>query len=96
MVLELSTQSAFPDQIVKDIVKAALKSEAAMARLRYEQFAKECQTFEQKFRMATEQFLAEFDAGKLGDAEEYFDWFAAARGRAVWLQKAQVLNEVAA
>ncbi|MBI5303672.1 MAG: hypothetical protein HY868_16165 [Chloroflexi bacterium] len=96
MVLELSTQSPFPDHIVKDIVKAALKSEAVMARLRYEQFAKECQSFEQRFQMTTDQFLAEFDAGKLGDAEEYFDWFAAARGRAVWMQKAQVLIEVAA
>jgi hypothetical protein len=95
MVLELSTQSPIPDQIVKDIVRAALKSEAIMARLRYEQFARECQTFEQRFRMTTEQFLAEFDAGKLGDDEEYFNWFAAARGRAVWMQKAQVLDEVA-
>lgn len=66
-----------------------------MARLRYEQFARECQNFEQKFRMTTDQFLAEFDAGKLGDDEEYFNWFAAARGRVVWMQKAQVLDEVA-
>jgi hypothetical protein len=77
-------------------VKAALRNEAEMARFRHEQFAKECQTFEQKFRMTTAQFLAEFDAGKLGDAEEYFDWFAAARGREVWEQKSKVLGEVAA
>ncbi len=95
MVLELSTRSQFPDQIVKDIVKAALRNETEMARFRYEQFAKECQTFEQKFRMGTDEFLTKFDAGELGDAEEYLDWFASARGREVWRQKAEVLGGVA-
>lgn len=95
MVLELSTQSQFPDQVVRDIVRVALKSEAAMAHLRYEQFANECQTFEQRFRITTEEFRVKFEAGELGDAKEYFDWFAAARGRDVWLQKSQVLDEVA-
>jgi hypothetical protein len=46
--------------------------------------------------MTTEDFLAKFERGELGDAEEYFDWFAATRGREVWKQKASVLGEVAA
>jgi hypothetical protein len=96
MVIELSARTQFPDQMVKDIVHAALRNEAALARFRYEQFAKECQLFEQKYRMATDEFLVKFDAGELGDDAEYFDWFAFARGRNVWRQKAQVLGEVAA
>ena len=95
MVLELSTRSQFPDHIVKDIVKAALKHEAEMARFRYEQFTNECQTFEQKFRMGTDEFLKKFEAGDLGDAEEYLDWFSSARGREVWRQKAEVLDGIA-
>jgi hypothetical protein len=96
MVFELSTRSQFPEQTVKNIVKAALQNEALMARFRYEQFVNECQRFEQKYRMATEEFLTRFEAGELGDAEEFFDWFASARGRDVWEQKAQVLGEVTA
>ncbi len=96
MTLELSAPSRFPDQIVKDIVNAALRNEAELARFRFEQFAKECQTFEQRFQMPTDQFLARFNAGELGDGEEYFDWFAAARGREIWKQKSEVLGEVAA
>ena len=95
MVLELSTRSQFPDQIVKDIVKAALRNEAEMAHFRYEQFTKECQVFEQKFGVGTDDFLTKFEAGELGDLEEYLDWFASARGRQVWRQKAEVLGEVA-
>ncbi len=95
MVLELSTKK-FPEKIVRDVVQAALRNEAELARFRLEQFAKECAAFEQKFGMATAEFLKKFDAGELGDAEEYFDWFASARGREVWKQKAEVLAEVAA
>lgn len=94
MVLELSTRLQVPEQVVKDIIKAALKNETEMARFRYDQFAKECQVFEQKFQISTEEFLKKFDAGDLGDAEEYLDWFASARGREVWRQKAEVLAGV--
>jgi len=96
MILELATQSKFPEQVVKDIVQAALRNEAEMARLRYEQFTKECLAFEQQFQITTEQFLTQYEAGELGDAEEYIDWFASARGRQVWQQKATVLGEVVA
>ena len=96
MVLQLSTQSQFPDKIVQEIVRAALRNEAELARFRFEQFTKECQAFEQKFRMTTEVFGKKFEAGELGDAEQYFDWHAAARGREVWKQKSKVLDEVAA
>lgn len=96
MAFQIAVKSQFPDQIVKEIVQTALRNQAELARFRYDQFAKECQTFERRFRMTTEDFLTKFDAGELGDAEEYFDWFAAARGREVWRQKASVLGEVAA
>jgi hypothetical protein len=96
MVLQLSTHSQFPDKVVQEIVQAALKNEAELARFRYEQFVKECQSFEQKFHMTTEEFGRKFDAGELGDAEEFFDWYAAARGSQVWKQKADVLGEVVA
>ncbi|MBI3737962.1 MAG: hypothetical protein HY258_02830 [Chloroflexi bacterium] len=95
MVLQIP-QSRFPDQIVKQVVQIALRNEAELARFRYEQFAKECRDLEQRFGIATEVFLAKFEAGELDDSEEYFDWFAAARGRVLWKQKAEVLAEVAA
>jgi hypothetical protein len=95
MTLELAVKSQFPDQLVRDTVKSALRNQAELARFRHEQFARECQNFEHKFNLTTEEFVAKFDAGEMGDAEDYFDWFAAARGRAVWKQKASILGEVA-
>ena len=39
-----------------------------------------CQKFEQKYGMTSDEFLLKFESGELGDAPDYFDWFAAKRG----------------
>ena len=91
MTVELAIKAPTADHVVKDIVRDALMNEAKLARFRYEQFQRECATFEQQFNMPSDEFLQRFDAGEMGDDEVYFDWFAAVRGRNVWQQKAQVL-----
>ncbi len=94
MVLQLP-KSDFPDSVVQDIVKSALRDQAHLARLRLEQFENECSAFERKFSMNSADFSRKFESGELGDSEEWFDWFAAVRGREVWKVKAEVLDEVA-
>ena len=96
MTIELAVKSHLAESVVKEIVQAALQSQAELARFRYEQFLKECAAFEHRFHMQSDDFLRRFDAGELGYSEDYFDWFAAVRGRNVWEQKAKVLTEVAA
>lgn len=94
MLLELP-KTEYSEKIVEDVIKAALRDQANVARLRYEQFQNECRAFEARFQMTTDDFAARFDKGELGDEEEWFDWFAARRGREVWRIKARVLGEVA-
>ncbi|MBI1801320.1 MAG: hypothetical protein HYR71_06800 [Chloroflexi bacterium] len=94
MSVELIVKSTADDQLVRSIVRSALDSQAEIARLRYEQFQKDCVQFETRFQMSSEEFVRQFDSGTLGDAADYFDWYAAVRGRDVWRQKAQVLAEV--
>ena len=94
MLLELP-KSEFPEKVVEDVVMAALRDQAHLARLRLVQFQNECRAFEERFQMTTDDFAARFEAGELGDNEEWFDWFAARRGRELWRVKALVLDEVA-
>lgn len=94
MLLELP-KTEYPEQVVHDVVKSALRDQANVARLRFEQFQNECRAFEVRFQMTTDDFAARFDSGDLGDDEEWFDWFAARRGREVWRLRATVLDEVA-
>jgi hypothetical protein len=44
--------------------------------------------------MTTERCLEAFEAGELGDEEEYFDWYAAAQGRLSWDERRRNLDEV--
>jgi len=36
-----------------------------------------CQQFEKKYGMTSDEFLLKFESGKLDDAQDFFDWFAA-------------------
>lgn len=95
MTIELPP-TKYPENVVRDVVQAALRDQANLARLRAAQFANECRAFEERFRMSTEAFVEKFETGELGDDEVWFHWFASARGREVWSVKTKVLNEVTA
>ena len=95
MTIELP-KTKFSEQVVQDVVHAALRDQANLARLRAAQFASECRAFEERFHMTTDEFTKKFEAGELGDDEAWFDWYASARGLKIWKVKAQVLGEVAA
>jgi len=41
--------------------------------------------------MRTEEFLEQFEAGTLGDQQEWFDWYAAAQGKKIWGRKYDIL-----
>ena len=48
MTIELP-KTKFPEQVVEDVIRAALRDEANLARLRADRFANECRTFEERF-----------------------------------------------
>jgi hypothetical protein len=43
-------------------------------------FEKACRSFELEYHMSSDEFMRRFEAGELGDAAAYFDWYAAKRG----------------
>ncbi len=49
MVLQI--KSHYPDNVVEEVVKGALRDQANLARLRLEQFHNECRAFEDRFKM---------------------------------------------
>ncbi len=57
-------------------------------------FDKECGQFEIRYRMDSEQFLTKFESGELGDDAEWFDWYAAVRGKKIWETKYKILEDV--
>ncbi len=49
-------------------------SQVAKYRSNIDQINRELEQFENKYNMSSELFYREFEAGKLGDEGDYFEW----------------------
>lgn len=95
MNLALKTDnSQYEKGSIRNAVSFALNSAAAQARLRYKHYSDICTTFEKKHKLTTAKFMEEFDAGTLGDEQDFFDWYAAARGLNLWRERYEILSGV--
>ena len=95
MVISLRLQHPeFPEPEVSETVNYALRKEAEQARLRRDYYAEQCHAFETKHEMSSDEFQAKFDAGTLGDAGEWFDWYAMKRGFNLWDRRFSILSGV--
>ena len=56
------------------IVKSGIVLKEKLLSIKAANYLKRLNGFERKHKMKSEQFSKEFDAGKLGDAAEWFDW----------------------
>jgi len=79
---------------IRNAVSFALNSAASNARQRYEHYAGICKKFEKKHKMTSAKSTEQFDAGKLSDEQEFFDWYAAARGLNLWRERYEILSGV--
>ena len=96
MILSLKiTPSDLPEEEVRDAVDYALRAEAEQARVRRDYLQRACLDFEAAHHMSSDEFMARFEAGELGDEVEYLDWYAAKRGLDLWQHRYDVLGQVA-
>lgn len=65
-------------------IKISLKREYALYSNAMAFYKKALQEFEQKYQLSTKTFLKRFEAGKLGDEADYFEWYAFTKLLARW------------
>ena len=82
-------QPEFSASEVRDAVDHAIRAET-----RRDYYEETCRTFEQEYTMSSDEFLARFEAGDLGDDAAYFDWYAAKRGFDLWEKHYRILSGV--
>ncbi len=85
------TPEGYDDQEVAEVIAESISSHLEFAQRRLATYQARCVAFEQQHEMSTEQFLERFDAGSLGDQQEWFDWYAAAQGKCLWSRKHDIL-----
>ncbi len=95
MNLSVRTKSSrYEKGNIRNAVSFALNSAAANARQRFEHYAGICKRFEKKHKLTSVKFVEQFETGTLGDEQEFFDWYAAARGLMLWRERYEILSGV--
>lgn len=94
MGITLSLSSKHSHDETKLILDEALEKQMDFAHTRFMKFDKECKKFESEYEMSSNQFLSRFESGELGDDLQWFDWYAALRGRMLWEKKHKILSEI--
>ena len=95
MNLALKTEnSQYEKGSVRNAVSFALNNAAVQARQRSEHYSGICKAFEKKYKLTSAKFMEKFDAGVLGDDQEFFDWYAAVRGLGLWRERYEILSGV--
>jgi hypothetical protein len=89
-----TTQTTFDLSDVRLALQAALSREVILARSRLKAYERTCREFEEQFNITSDQFLTDFEAGRLGDDQEYFDWYAAKRAFDLWDRRTKILGGV--
>lgn len=91
MVYQYNTPEGYEDHEIAAVIAESIVSHLAFAQRRLAAYHASCATFEQRHGMRTEEFLEQFEAGALGDQQEWFDWYAAAQGKKIWGRKYDIL-----
>jgi len=91
MPYEYNTLEGYPEEEIKEVIDESIASRLEFAQRRLAAYQASCTTFEQRYGMSTQEFLEKFEAGTLGDQQEWFDWYAAAEGQKIWSRKHDIL-----
>lgn len=89
-----TSESRYKKGSIRNAVSFALNSAASHAQQRFEHYSTVCKNFEKKYKMTSAKFIEKFEAGTLGDEQEYFDWYAAVRGLNLWRERYEILSRV--
>ena len=75
----------------RTFIGEAIEKRIDYIQIRMNKFKNECRQFEERFKMKSEDFIKKFEAGELDDDVQWFDWYAAYRGRELWQKKNEIL-----
>ena len=91
MHYQYNIPEGYEEEEITAVLAESIASHLEFAQRRLATYQASCATFEQRHGMSTEVFLDQFDAGVLGDQQEWFDWYAAAQGKKIWDRKYDIL-----
>ena len=94
MAYSYHVPEGYEEDEINAVIAESIVSHLDFAQRRLSAYQVHCSEFEQRHGMSTEEFLARFEAGSLGDQQEWFDWYAAAKGKKIWHRKRDILAQL--
>jgi len=76
------------------VVKSGLAIEENILKISLEEYKKDLETFERKYRMSSEIFIRKFESGDLGDDAKWFDFLFAYRAYEHVRKKLKLIEEI--
>lgn len=73
-------------------VKEAVSRELEIGNFALMRYSLKLSKLEKKYGMNTEKFVQKFEEGKLGDGQDYFEWFALFKAKRHWEEKMKQLQ----
>lgn len=84
-------KEVFPEADIEDTIKDSFNREIEVAKFKLDRYTRICENFEEKYKMTSDEFLFQYEGGKLNEDDDFFDWYAAKRGVEIWNKKYQIL-----
>jgi len=73
MAYSYHVPEGYEEDEINAVIAESIVSHLDFAQRRLSAYQVHCSEFEQRHGMSTEEFLARFEAGSLGDQQEWFD-----------------------
>jgi len=94
MTLNVDIKGDFTLQEVSEVIREALAYNERIAKYKIKRYSDICENFENKYGMSSDLFMEKFDSGELGDASDFFDWYATKRGLNIWNKRLKILSGI--
>jgi hypothetical protein len=91
MTLSVGIKGDFMPQEASEVIREALAYNERIAKYRIKRYSDICGNFENKYRMSSDLFMEKFNSGELGDASDFFDWYATKRGLDIWNKRLKII-----
>ena len=62
------------------LVRESLRRELALTETKAKLLREELEQFEKRYELSSADFVAQFDRGELGDAQDFFEWWGLVQG----------------
>ncbi len=74
------------------IIHQAIEKEISLGRYLLSGYSEKIKLLEKKYKITTSTFVRSFENGKIGDEQDFFEWFSLYKGKKHWEEKLSALK----